>query len=205
VGSAARHGFKLLSAAQIPRYQPRDTQLGVPRRPGRTPRPAGRRPRFSCLPARCWGLTRPAVDVVNAATIQGQNKVISVSTGHGVRGTRESLGCVRPQLARCAVLARATIRSRLEATLSKNDARATSLDAASDRSDQDRARETSWHHTRIRGLPDGWIPVTRFRSNPNPKIRPYSYSILTAAHQPCDRPHEIDQCTNMDFSFPPCC
>ena len=36
------------------------------------------------------------------------------------------------------------------------------------RSLQDRAGETSWHHNRIRGLPDGWIPVTPFRSNPQP-------------------------------------
>ena len=53
-------------------------------------------------------------EVVSASTIQGENKVISVPLGHGVRATRESSGRVQPQLARCAiVLGRATICSRL--------------------------------------------------------------------------------------------
>ena len=58
-------------------------------------------------------------------------------------------------------------RSRLGATLSKEGREGHVLGRCV-RSLQDRAGETSWHHNRIRGLPDGWIPVTPFRSNPQP-------------------------------------
>jgi hypothetical protein len=144
---------------------------------GRTSRPGGRRPRFSCLasPRSCRGPHAPGGDVVNAATIQGENKVISVSTGHGVRATRESSGCVQPQLAGCAiVLARATIRSRLGTSLSKNAARATSLDPASDRSDQDRLVKRPGNIPAYAACRTGGSPSHHFGRTANPKIRPYS-------------------------------
>ena len=150
---------------------------------GRTSRPGGRRPRFSCLPAprSCRGSHALGWDVVNAPTIQGENKNISVSTGHGVRATRESSRYVQPQLARCAiVLARATIRSRLGATLSKNDARATSLDAASDRSRIVLVKRPGTI-TAYAACRTGGSPSHHFGRTPNPKIRPHSKN---AAYSP---------------------
>jgi hypothetical protein len=127
-------------------------------------------------------------EVVNAVTIQGDNKVISVSTGHGVRATRESSECVKQQLARCAiVLARATIRSRLGATPSKNDARATSLDAASDCSDQDRRVKRPGNIPAYAACPTGESRHTISVDSPTLKstVR-QKHGILIAAHQPCD-------------------
>ena len=81
---------------------------------------------------------------------------------------------VQPQLARCAiVLARATIRSRLGATLSKNDARATSLDAASDRSRIVLVKRPGTI-TAYAACRTGGSPSHHFGRTPNPKIRPYS-------------------------------
>ena len=221
------------SAAQIPRYQPRDSQLGAPL--GSVPNSSGRstsgtkratrrrshqaarqqsRPSLAiAVPgislrqlwllnpverrkgrpgahvAAWWSASEVLVlagaaelpgshalgwDVVNAATIPGENENISVSTGHGVRATRESSRCVQPQLARCdIVLARAPIRSGLGATLSKNDARATSLDAASDRSRIVLVKRPGTI-TAYAACRTGGSPSHHFGRTPNPKIRPYS-------------------------------
>jgi hypothetical protein len=67
----------------------------------------------------------------------------------------------------------ATIRSRLGATLSKNDARATSSDAASDRSRIVLVKRPGTI-TADAACRTGGSPSHHFGRAPNPKIRPYS-------------------------------
>ena len=66
----------------------------------------------------------------------------------------------------------------------------------------------AWRSDHSRIIRVGLAPACQTRPVEPPPLKFGRTAKIRHTHrgaQPCDRPHEIDQCTNMDSSFPRCC